>query len=304
LQIILVSSRLRPVRTLTLKPWHIVAGIAGLALMIFVSAFVVSWLSLHWRLPMTQRFLHAVGHQDARTVETAFNRNLKALASRVGELQASMMRLDNQSQRLSERTGTPVAAAAPQGGAFVPAPFPEESLRLEIERLSGQIEEKSLILNTMEETVRARLLRRMLLPTTLPVRGGARLGSPFGERIDPFGRGRAMHEGLDFVAPFGTPILAAADGVVVFAAPHPEFGNLVEVNHGGELITRYAHMSALAVSAGTSVRRGQEVGKLGSTGRSTGPHLHFEVRQNGMAIDPAGFLSNPVARNGKSAGKT
>ena len=90
-----------------------------------------------------------------------------------------------------------------------------------------------------------------------------------------------MHEGLDFVAPYGAPVLAAAGGVVVSAGYHHEFGNMVEINHGGELITRYAHMATIMVTTGTMVRRGQQIGELGSTGRSTGPHLHFEVRQNG-----------------------
>ncbi|MDR2625411.1 MAG: M23 family metallopeptidase [Zoogloeaceae bacterium] len=292
MQIILVSSRLSPARTLHLKPRHIVAGFGLLALLALIFALAISWIFLHWRLPTTEWL-----NTQATAEASGFDRNLKALAMRIGELQARMMRLDSQSQRLSAKTGvrTEVEAMS-QGGPFIPAAVDETGLTQEIERLADRLEEKSLLLDTVEREIRTRQISLAFLPTTLPVRGGARLGSPFGVRLDPFGRGRAMHEGLDFVAPFATPILAAADGVVVFAAFHPEFGNLVEINHGGERITRYAHMSAFSVTAGEAVRRGQEVGKLGSTGRSTGAHLHFEVRQNGVAVDPAIFLAHSLEK--------
>ena len=293
MQIILVPNGLKPARTLEIKPLHIVAGIGVLVCVIFTAAAFLSWLSVLWQLPTEEELLSAADRSLAQQAETIFDRNLKALAARVGELQARMIRLDSQSRRLSEQTGTqpPPRTDQGRGGPFVPAPLNEDTLRQEIERLASQIEKKSLELDKAEKVVRAEQLRNALLPTTLPVRGGASLGSPFGVRIDPFGRGRAMHEGLDFTAPYGTPILAAADGVVVYAAYHPEFGKCVEINHGGELITRYAHMSALSVEHGEPVRRGQKIGELGSTGRSTGAHLHFEVRQNGLAIDPAMFLS-------------
>ena len=86
---------------------------------------------------------------------------------------------------------------------------------------------------------------------------------------------------------------------MVNASYHPEFGNLVEVNHGGELITRYAHLSSMSVQVGTPVRRGQQLGTLGTTGRSTGPHLHFEVKENGSALDPAVFLGTLLASRGR-----
>ncbi|MEO7641878.1 MAG: M23 family metallopeptidase, partial [Ramlibacter sp.] len=108
---------------------------------------------------------------------------------------------------------------------------------------------------------------------------------------DPFTGRSALHTGLDFQAGTGTPILAAAGGVVVTQEWHPEYGNLVEVDHGNDLITRYAHASKVLVKKGDLIRRGQKIAEVGTTGRSTGPHLHFEVLVQGVPQDPQKFLS-------------
>jgi murein DD-endopeptidase MepM/ murein hydrolase activator NlpD len=132
-------------------------------------------------------------------------------------------------------------------------------------------------------------VKRTLTPTALPVHG-AWNASGFGWRIDPITGQLALHEGVDFIAEAGTPIYAAAAGVVVTAAYHPAYGNMVEVDHGGDLLTRYAHASKLAVKPGQLVKRGEMIAEVGSTGRSTGSHLHFEVRHRGVAQNPARFL--------------
>ena len=116
------------------------------------------------------------------------------------------------------------------------------------------------------------------------------MSSRFGYRSDPFTGGGAMHSGIDFKGAHGSPILAAADGVVSFSGWRGGYGRCIEVTHGNGLITRYAHMSALVATVGQPVKRGQKIGAMGSTGRSTGTHLHFEVRINGQAVDPAKFL--------------
>jgi murein DD-endopeptidase MepM/ murein hydrolase activator NlpD len=120
--------------------------------------------------------------------------------------------------------------------------------------------------------------------------------SGFGRRIDPFTGQWAMHEGIDFLAEPGTPVVAAAGGVVQFAAFHPQYGFMIDVDHGNDLVTRYAHLSKLFVKEGDVVLRGRRIALSGSTGRSTGPHLHFEVRYRGAAQNPARFLAlNPGA---------
>lgn len=300
MQIILVSSRFSTAKTINLNFRHVVAALGVFLVAVLCSSTVLSWLSIHWRLPIVQAQIEAMQTQEMQENEARAKSKLQALASRLGELQAQIMRLDGLGQRLSTRAGLPdaqtPAASIPQGGPFMPILMDEKTLDEEISVLASQVATQSLYFSSLDSTLRDSMVRREFLPSTMPVAGGARLGSSFGRRNDPFGRGLSMHEGLDFVAPYGAAILAAAGGVVVNASFHSEFGNMVEVNHGGELITRYAHMSAISVSVGDTVRRGQTLGKLGSSGRSTGPHMHFEVRQNGLPLDPAVFLAQHIAR--------
>ena len=148
------------------------------------------------------------------------------------------------------------------------------------------------------------------IPTSMPA-SVALMSSDFGYRSDPFTGGGAMHSGLDFKGPLGTEILAAADGVVTSAGWQGGYGKCIEITHANGLVTRYAHLSALEVNMGQRVKRGLQIGRMGSTGRSTGSHLHFEVRMNGQAINPMKFLeANPdvleiqaVAGN-RTAGRT
>jgi murein DD-endopeptidase MepM/ murein hydrolase activator NlpD len=298
-QIILVSQRFPSTRTVNIEARHIIAASACFLLLVLGCAFLFSWLSVAWRLPHVEAQMVRVQDEETIERERQSQEIFRTLSASIGQLQAKMVQLDGLARRLSTQTGVQIPTQqdiansiddSPQGGPFVPAPLNHASLREEIDQLAMQIQERGIVFGMLESTLRERMVRRELLPSVLPVRGDARFGSPFGPRVDPFGRGRAIHEGQDFIAPFGSDILAAADGVVVSAAFHPEFGNMVEINHGGELITRYAHMSALKASVGDVVRRGQVIGALGSTGRSTGPHLHFEVRANNIPINPARFL--------------
>lgn len=128
-------------------------------------------------------------------------------------------------------------------------------------------------------------------PVHRPLAGKMRVSSGYGNRTDPFTRGKAFHAGIDFPAPHGTVVLSAGDGVVTFVGLRSGYGNVVEVDHGNGLISRYGHLSAFLVKEGQKVKTGSPIAKVGSTGRSTGPHLHFEVRRNDTAVDPNPFLS-------------
>lgn len=130
-----------------------------------------------------------------------------------------------------------------------------------------------------------------LAPVHRPLGGKVRVGSGFGNRTDPFTRGRAFHAGLDFPAPTGTTVLSAGYGKVTFVGVRSGYGKLVEVTHGSGLVTRYGHLSAYLVREGQTVNTGTPIAKVGSTGRSTGPHLHFEVRRNDKPVDPANYLA-------------
>ncbi len=229
--------------------------------------------------------------------------HLDAYAKALGELQARMMRLDAQSQRLAKLAGEkdkkapdditkPVGALDGRGGPLVLArPMTELDLQKAIAELTDAVDARDDSLSSIEAKILQQSVLKEMLPNGDPV-AVAFNSSSYGWRIDPFTGGKAFHEGLDFPANMGTPIRAAADGIVSLAERTPDYGNIVKIAHGSGLETRYAHASKLLVHAGERVVKGQEVAEVGSTGRSTGPHLHYEIRLNGESLDPRKYLGN------------
>ncbi|MGB7502329.1 MAG: M23 family metallopeptidase [Azonexus sp.] len=294
MQIILVSRHLKVARTITIMPRHLViASFAFLSLIMF-TATLTSWLTSHVSHAGSQDDALSQ-QQETHKAQQFVNNNLQLMATRLGELQAQVLHLDTLGERLSglagiKREAPPVSAPLPgQGGAFVPAPLGADELQREIDRLSRGVDVRTDELALLESRFLEKRVKERLMPTTLPVKE-AFLGSPFGHRSDPILGQRAMHEGIDFNAETGTPVVAAADGVVLSAAYQSDFGNMVDVDHGDGLTTRYAHLSRINVKAGSMIKRGELIGAVGSTGRSTGSHLHFEVRMLGVAQNPAHFL--------------
>lgn len=157
-------------------------------------------------------------------------------------------------------------------------------------RLEGSIERVGDLMRELDRSVVAMNLAHMARPGREPVRGAPVISS-FGNRIDPFTRTRAFHSGIDYPAPKGTPIYASAGGRVIYSGYRAQYGNTVEIDHGGGLVTRYAHASALLVKVGQVVMPGEQIAKVGSTGRSTGPHLHFEILRDGRFVDPKVYLA-------------
>jgi murein DD-endopeptidase MepM/ murein hydrolase activator NlpD len=312
--IILVSDRMATARTITLSLRHGVVALAGLAGLVLLVSSLFSFITLshieHIPLPFVQEILVGLRHQEAQKIQEKtqelVRENLKPMAVKLGEMQARIIRLDTLGERLAQLTGIKPqqakvadqpARAPGRGGPLVllPDALTANELQRQLDILSQQVESSGDYLGLLETEIRDERVRQNLLPTTLPV-ARAWDASSFGWRKDPFTGERALHEGVDFQADSGTPILAAAAGVVVAAEYHPAYGNMVEIDHGNNLTTRYAHASKLLVRAGTLVRRGQKIAEVGSSGRSTGPHLHFEVRVNGVAQNPARFLQ--AARDG------
>lgn len=294
MQIILVSRYLKVARTITIMPRHLaIAGFAFLSLVMF-SATLISWLTGHGLRAGSQDEVLSQ-QQETHQAQQFLNNNLQLMATRLGELQAQVLHLDTLGDRLAgiagiKRESLPAnKPAAGQGGAFVPAPLGADELQREIDLLSREVDARTDELAVLESRFLEKRVKERLLPTTLPVKE-AFLGSPFGHRSDPIVGQRAMHEGIDFNAESGTPVVAAADGVVLSAGWQNDFGNLIEVDHGDGLTTRYAHLSRMNAKAGSLVKRGERIGAVGSTGRSTGSHLHFEVRMLGVAQNPASFL--------------
>lgn len=294
MQIILVSRHLKAARTITIMPRHLLMTLAAFLTVVFLTSAAFSWLSVHFRLPLIEDLLTSIQHKESLKTREYVTNNLQMMASRLGELQAQMLQLDNLGDRLSGLAGVkpkPVANEKPgQGGPFIPAPMGANELQREIERLAQAVDSKTEELSLLESKFLEQRVKERLLPTTLPVKH-ALLGSGYGHRSDPIAGLRAMHEGIDFKADAGEPVYVAADGVVVLASYHPEFGNMIDVDHGDGLLSRYAHLSRMEVQAGRIVKRGELIGAVGTTGRSTGAHLHFEVRMFGVAQNPALFLN-------------
>jgi murein DD-endopeptidase MepM/ murein hydrolase activator NlpD len=214
-------------------------------------------------------------------------------------LQARVMRLDGLGE-LAKTAGLKpqVAFAPPAAPAAVvrnhrrPVLRPAQETADLVEKLARQVDQRSDQLSVLEALLVADSANRKFLPTKYPIIDGW-YSSNFGYRIDPFTGQHSMHEGIDFPAEFGTPIVAAASGKVVFAEWHPQYGKMIEIDHGNGLVSRYAHASSMLVKEGDLVVAGQRLGAVGTTGRSTGPHLHFEVRLNGTPQNPARFLQAP-----------
>lgn len=228
--------------------------------------------------------------------------HLDAYAKELGELQARMMRLDAQSVRLAKLAGEKdnkiinklnlnnSSQPANRGGPLVRShPMTESDLQSAIADLTDAVDARDDYLSDIEAKILQQSVLKDMLPNSSPV-DAAYNSSSYGWRIDPFNGNKAFHEGLDFTASIGTPIHAAADGIVSFAERTPDYGNIVKIEHGAGLETRYAHASKLLVKVGDRVVKGQIVAEVGSTGRSTGPHLHYEIRLEGNALDPRKYL--------------
>ena len=245
-------------------------------------------------------------------------KHLDAYAVQMGELQARIMRLDAQSERLAKLAGekktaapinksnapilnapspnAPVSkpSAANRGGPLVlSSPYTELDLQKHIAELTARVEFETEYLSELEATLLQQSMLKGVLPNRSPIRAAFN-SSSYGWRIDPFNGNKAFHEGLDFSANAGAPIFAAAGGIVSAAETMPDYGKIVIVSHGSGLETRYAHTSKILVKVGDRVEKGQVVALVGNTGRSTGPHLHYEIRLNGNALDPRKYLN---ARN-------
>ncbi|TCJ11873.1 M23 family metallopeptidase [Parasulfuritortus cantonensis] len=245
-------------------------------------------------------FQYAAGGAPVQTIlvpASASGRQVDQLATRVGELQARLARLTAIGERVAGKTGVPLPEAGGRdpgrGGPLLAPERPTTTADLAalLDRLTEQMDLASDHLLVLDAELLLRQASQGKLPMDRPVAESSYVSSVFGTRIDPFTGQRARHDGLDFADNLGAPILAAESGVVLTATSHPQFGNEVEIDHGNGLVTRYGHTSRLLVKKGDLVKRGQKIAEMGSTGRSTGPHLHFEVLRNGVPQNPIGYLS-------------
>ena len=325
MHIILVPNRLATARTLNITPRLMLLMLGGFVVLSFIAAFLLARIGIHFNLPLAQELVppapieqlaqqeqQAQQAQDAQVerqrqlqkADEYLRSSMSSMAVKLGEMQAKLVHLDSLNERVSRLSGTAPKAAASgkngkdgkdgkdgKGGPLV-SPSPPLSvyeLQREIDRLAEAVDARSDTLTELESQLMEQRIKTILLPTIMPI-AADHVGSPYGRRVDPIEGVGAMHEGMDFVADQGTPVIASAGGIVVSASSHPQYGNLIEIDHGNEFSSRYAHLSKFAVKAGQVVKRGQLIATSGNTGRSTGPHLHFEVRFKDVAQNPERFL--------------
>lgn len=281
---------------------HPLAMGAGLvaAILLFGGAFLagVHW-SEHLQPPVVVPVeTHAGTAGQTKPAHSPLDEQLEDLTARVGQVNAQIVRLNALGKRLTEMAhldkgefnfDSPPAQGGPEEAADEPAEM-ADGLADVLERLENQLIDRERQLVILETFISARQLTKLAVPDGSPV-PGAWMSSTFGLRSDPFTGRTAFHSGIDFAAPAGAQARAVAPGVVTWAGRRSGYGQLVEINHGNGYVTRYAHNSIVLVKVGDKVGKGQAISRVGSTGRSTGPHLHFEVLRNGRAIDPQKFVA-------------
>ncbi len=312
MQVLITHGTVARTRVLHLSRWQIVLATAALvAVLLGISGSVYHFVFLKaaregW--PVVAPLVRLIVRDEIEQRERFMRDNLDAMARRIGEMQAKLVKLESMGERVAGLAGlradelrtapppapgasAPTAApAAARGGPFVPVARPSlVQLQGAVDRLGEVTDWQTDVFTWFESRLQESRLAALLVPSQPPVDGP--VGSGFGFRIDPFNGRSALHSGLDFPAEPGTPIVAAAGGMVVAREVHPAYGNLLEIDHGNGLVTRYAHAQTLDVPLGALVRRGQRIATVGNSGRSTGPHLHFEVLVDGVPQNPARFLA-------------
>ena len=304
MNIILISSQSAQARKLVLNKLHITLVSSVLLITVLALALLLNFFSLRYADRIEAPYLKAllVSPQEERhqRMQSQLQDDLNVMAIKLGVMQARPLRLDAVGEHLLESSGFDLndfMMDQPPGQGGIYHEFDAKSLDFneldrELRRLSMMVDERDDRLSALEALLRSERLSSSVLPTVMPVDTDW-YSSGFGYRIDPFTGKRALHEGVDFAAKTGTPIRAAAGGVVVYSDRHPQYGKMVEIDHGDEMISRYAHASKLHVEVGQVVLQGQEIAEVGSTGRSTGPHLHFEIRHKDIPQNPSRFLKKP-----------
>lgn len=308
MQIILIRNARKGSTRLALRP-------GGLCLLFALFAAVSGGLfysGYHYAVQRTSEILYSIRNQTTSTwedelssqqatlnkIRTRTEQSLEALAGRLSMLQGHVMRLDALGSRLASMANLDdiqfgVDNPPGMGG---PAPASEDEsldvsdLMKSLDQLQAKLDDRSEKLSVMETMLINRTLQEQTLPGGRPIKGGW-ISSLFGYRTDPMTGKREFHEGIDFAGKMGTPVMAVAAGIITWAGPRYGYGNLVEISHGKGYVTHYAHNSKLLVKVGEKVEKGEVIALMGSTGRSTGPHVHFEVLRYGRHLDPRKYLS-------------
>ena len=298
MNVIIAAKFLRSPKKLAFDQPKVAGAALGIIALVLATAFGLGFLTRGANGAALAEIARMQSQLDAQALELAqareeAQREVNAIAARVGELQAQANRLNALGDRLTRvgklKDGEFNFSDLPgQGGGETAGDVAAGDLLASLDELQSQFDHSGRQLNVLEALLFDQTLDSNSTPAGMPAPGY--ISSRYGGRNDPFGRGRAHHLGIDIDANSGDPVTAAAEGVVSFSGVRGGYGNVVEIDHGNGYKTLYAHNSSNLVKAGDVVRAGQRIAKVGSTGRSTGSHLHFEVQLNGRQVNPRQYL--------------
>ena len=242
-----------------------------------------------------------VGEQQAEIAAARQNAqaDIDALTLRIGQMQAQMLRLNALGGRLVSQSDldkdefdfNAVPAVGGPKDVTNRESVPLVDFLNMLDQLETEMEDRDQKLSVLESLLMSRSLSERVMPSGRPVEDGW-LSSRYGKRNDPFTGKQDFHKGLDFAGKKGSEVIAVGDGVVSWAGKKSGYGQLIEINHGNGYSTRYGHNQSHMVKVGDTVKKGQQIALMGSTGRSTGPHVHFEVLRNGKKVNPSGFIGD------------
>ncbi len=300
MQLLLINKNGEPVQ-ISLPSWKIrlvIVAVVALCSGLIASGFMLRQSSIvdaavieNWRMKIQE--------QDAvvEELQTDSVARRQAVGRQIADMQARLWRMEALASYMHESSGLPqdefdFDAQVSQGGPINPEAevLNVQNLDSKLANLSERLKQRETELSILDQVLMGVYTQKGAMPVGAPIVKGW-MSSPFGERVDPISGKKAWHEGMDFAGANGSDVVAVANGIVVFSGRRDGYGLMVEISHGENLRTRYGHHQELLVRAGQSVKRGDVIGLMGSSGRSTGPHVHFEVLKSGKPVNPARYVS-------------
>ena len=300
MQLLLINKNGEPVQ-ISLPSWKIrlvIVAVVALCFGLIASGFMLRQSSIvdaavieNWRMKIQE--------QDAvvEELQTDSVARRQAVGRQIADMQARLWRMEALASYMHESSGLPqdefdFDAQVSQGGPINPEAevLNVQNLDSKLANLSERLKQRETELSILDQVLMGVYTQKGAMPAGAPIVKGW-MSSPFGERVDPISGKKAWHEGMDFAGANGSDVVAVANGIVVFSGRRDGYGLMVEISHGENLRTRYGHHQELLVRAGQSVKRGDVIGLMGSSGRSTGPHVHFEVLKSGKPVNPARYVS-------------
>ena len=304
MNIILLTRNARSAGSLRLGPARSLLLLVALFLVLPGTALVGGYLlgehhAERQQLPRAWQAELQRQRQEIARLSHKAREDMNGLALRLGQLQAQAVRLNALGQRLVQMGhldkgefdfSRPPAQGGPEAAGMNGRSMDPPDFLRALDQLAAELGDRERKLKVIESIYMNRNLHDQVMPSGRPIKRGW-ISSYFGMRTDPFTGLREFHKGMDFAGKLGSEVIAVADGVVTWAGDRYGYGNLVEINHGNGYVTRYGHNKALKVKVGDVVHKGQTIALMGSSGRSTGPHVHFEVHYKGKVVNPARYLA-------------